>query len=770
MTGTGGTAAPSQVVLVVDFGAQYAQLIARRVRELNVYSEIVAPTITAAQIEARAPAAIILSGGPASVHVEDAPRLDPGIYRLGIPILGICYGCQLIAHQLGGIVGRNARGEYGRTTLEPSPALPSSVLPDGERRTVWMSHFDGVTTLPDGFVATATTEGSPVAVLEDDARRIWGVQFHPEVVHTEGGTEMLARFLDLAGCDRSWTMASIIDSSVAAIRHQVGDGRAICGLSGGVDSAVAAALVHRAIGHRLTCVYVDTGLMRLGESEQVVDTFRRHQGMELIHARAGDRFFDRLAGVTDPEVKRKAIGELFIRVFEEASGGVSDATFLVQGTLYPDVIESGTATAAKIKSHHNVGGLPDDLQFELVEPLRNLFKDEVRQVGAELGLPDEIVWRQPFPGPGLGVRIVGEVTPERVAVLQQADAIVRAEIDRAGLTREIWQAFAVLADIRSVGVMGDERTYAHPIIIRAVTSDDAMTADWGPAPRRVAGPDVESDHQRGRRDQPRRLRHHVQAARHDRVGVTSSAPVAVVTGAGAGIGFEIGRRLTERGASVVLNDVDRDAADRAAARVAATGGSVAVVAGDASDPDVIDELCETAVSRFGRLDAAVANAGITTFGSFLTYPVEQFQRLVTVNLQGSFFLAQRAATRIIEQGAGGRILLLSSVTGFRHHPDLVAYGMSKAAIRMLARSLGVELAPHGITVNAIAPGATVTERTAEDDRYEATWSALTPTGRPATVADIANAALFLLSPDAGHITGQTLVVDGGWTAVSPPPS
>lgn len=479
-----GVAAPTQVVLVVDFGAQYAQLIARRVREHRVYSEIVSHRVTADDVAARQPAAIILSGGPKSVHVEGAPRLDPAIYELGIPILGICYGAQLVAHQLGGVVGRNDVGEYGRTVLHPSPDEASGLL-GGQRAssTVWMSHFDAITSVPDGFRACASTANAPVAVLESDARRIYGVQQHPEVGHTEGGTELIGRFLfDLAGLSPSWTMDSIIDSSVEAVRSQVGPGRAICGLSGGVDSSVAAALVHKAIGANLTCVYVDTGLMRKGESEQVVETFRRHQGIELIHVRAGDRFFERLAGVTDPEEKRKTIGELFIRVFEEAQGGLTDAEFLVQGTLYPDVIESGTDTAAKIKSHHNVGGLPDDLQFKLVEPLRNLFKDEVRQVGHELGLPDEIVWRQPFPGPGLGVRIIGEVTPERVAILQDADAIVREEIDKAGLTREIWQAFAVLADIRSVGVMGDERTYAHPIIIRAVTSDDAMTADWARLP------------------------------------------------------------------------------------------------------------------------------------------------------------------------------------------------------------------------------------------------------------------------------------------------
>ena len=346
-----------------------------------------------------------------------------------------------------------------------------------------MSHFDGITVAPEGFIGCGSSPNAPIALLENDERRIWGVQYHPEVAHTPNGMDLLGRFLhELAGCEPSWTMDSVIEASIDAIRAQVGPGRAICGLSGGVDSAVAAALVHAAIGSRLTCVYVDTGLMRLNESDQVVETFQKHQGIELIHVRAGERFLERLAGVTEPEDKRKTIGELFIRVFEEASGGIEDADFLVQGTLYPDVIESGTASAAKIKSHHNVGGLPEDLQFKLVEPLRNLFKDEVRKVGSELGLPDEIVWRQPFPGPGLGVRIIGEVTAEKVEILQQADAIVRAEIAAAGLEREIWQAFAVLPDIKTVGVMGDERTYAHPIIIRAVTSDDAMTADWARLP------------------------------------------------------------------------------------------------------------------------------------------------------------------------------------------------------------------------------------------------------------------------------------------------
>ena len=456
-------------------------------REAGVYSEIVPHTITAAEITRRAPAGVIFSGGPKSVHVLGAPVIDPGVYELGVPVLGICYGAQLIAQQLGGEVAQTGRGEYGRTQLsaagmDGATGGVTSALLDGDQ-TVWMSHFDSIVRAPDGFAVTASTAEAVVAVLEHTDRRIHGVQFHPEVVHTPKGQALIERFLfDVCGCRPTWTMASIIDTQVEAVRAAVGDGRAICGLSGGVDSAVAAALVHRAIGHQLTCVYVDTGLMRLGESEQVVETFRRHMGIELIHVDAGSRFFERLAGVTEPEQKRKAIGELFVRIFEENTGGLTDATFLVQGTLYPDVIESGTAHAAVIKSHHNVGGLPDDMVLSLVEPLRSLFKDEVRQLGSELGLPDEIVWRQPFPGPGLGVRIIGEVTPERVALLQRADAIVREEIRDAGLEREIWQAFAVLPDIRSVGVMGDERTYGHPIIIRAVTSEDAMTADWARLP------------------------------------------------------------------------------------------------------------------------------------------------------------------------------------------------------------------------------------------------------------------------------------------------
>jgi GMP synthase (glutamine-hydrolysing) len=476
----------TQNVLVVDFGAQYAQLIARRVREAHVYSEIVQSTISADEVRARAPAAIILSGGPKSVYEVPAPSLDPAIYELGIPVLGICYGAQLMAQQLGGDVANTGIGEYGRTTMT---RLGPSVLMDEWPASVtcWMSHGDAIARPPEGFVVTGSSPEGPVAVMEDVERRLHAVQFHPEVAHTEHGQDLLSNFLHhVAEIPPTWTNTSIIEDQVAAIRTQVGTEKVLCALSGGVDSAVAAALVTKAVGNQLTCVFVDTGLMRKDEGEQIEETFTRQFGVELIHVKAQDRFFDALAGVTDPEQKRKIIGELFIREFEtvarELGKGGDGPRFLVQGTLYPDVIESGSGHAANIKSHHNVGGLPEDLSFDLVEPLRNLFKDEVRHVGEELGLPAEIVWRQPFPGPGLGVRIVGEVTRERAEILRNADHVVVDEIKKAGLYRELWQSFAVLPAVRTVGVMGDGRTYAYPIIIRAVTSDDAMTADWARLP------------------------------------------------------------------------------------------------------------------------------------------------------------------------------------------------------------------------------------------------------------------------------------------------
>ncbi len=469
-------------VVVVDFGAQYAQLIARRVREAHVFSEIVSRTITAEEMRRRNPIGIILSGGPASVYADGAYEIDPGILELGIPVLGICYGHQVLAHTLGGQVDRTGVAEYGRTRLDVcDPGTLFHELP--LEQSVWMSHGDAVVAAPPGFRVTASTEDSPVAAMEDPDKGLYGVQFHPEVGHTERGQEVLKHFL-YEGCKArpTWTHVGIIEQAVAEIRANVGDAKVICGLSGGVDSSVAAALVHKAIGDQLVCVFVDHGLMRQGEAEQVEETFLRNFHVNLIHVKAEDRFLDRLAGVTDPEEKRKIIGETFIRVFEEVAADVSDAKFLVQGTLYPDVIESGTADAAKIKSHHNVGGLPEDMDFQLVEPLRDLFKDEVRAVGEELGLPEEIVWRQPFPGPGLAVRIIGDVTRERLDILRAADTIVTEEIRRAGLYREIWQSFGVLPAIRSVGVQGDGRTYAYPLILRAVTSEDAMTADWARIP------------------------------------------------------------------------------------------------------------------------------------------------------------------------------------------------------------------------------------------------------------------------------------------------
>jgi GMP synthase (glutamine-hydrolysing) len=475
-------------VLVVDLGAQYAQLIARRVREAHVYSEIVPHDLSAAEIAARRPAGIILSGGPASVYEPNGPQVDPALFDLGVPVLGICYGHQLMAQTLGGEVASTGQREYGATVLRLAPERGSVLLQDlPAEDTVWMSHGDAVTRAPDGFRITATTEQIPVAAMEDRERGFFTVQFHPEVSHTPRGQAVMKRFL-YEGCGLlpDWTPTNIIQEQVQKIRTQVGGAQVLCALSGGVDSSVAALLVHRAVREQLTCVFVDHGLNREGEPEQVEETFGRHFRVPLVHVKAQDRFLAKLAGVTDPERKRKAIGEEFIRVFEEVAREHTGAGFLVQGTLYPDVIESGSKTAANIKSHHNVGGLPEDMEFELVEPLRDLFKDEVRTVGAELGLPEEITQRQPFPGPGLAVRIVGEVNVENLAKVRGADRVVREEIRRAGLERETWQAFCVLlADVQSVGVMGDGRTYENPVIVRVVTSEDAMTADWARLPHEV---------------------------------------------------------------------------------------------------------------------------------------------------------------------------------------------------------------------------------------------------------------------------------------------
>jgi GMP synthase (glutamine-hydrolysing) len=484
--------APARPVLVVDFGAQYAQLIARRVREARVYSEVIGHSASVEEIKARDPQAIVLSGGPASVYEHGAPQLDPALFELGVPVFGICYGFQAMAQALGGTVAHTGTSEYGRTQLKVLGGELHSGLPSAQP--VWMSHGDAVTTAPPGFDVVACTDGAPVAGFEDRARRLAGVQYHPEVMHSPHGQQVLGRFLhEFAGIGSTWTPANIADTLVEQVRDQVGDGRAICGLSGGVDSAVAAALVQRAIGDRLTCVFVDHGLLRAGERAQVERDFVAATGATLVTVDVADAFLDALLGVHSPEGKRKIIGREFIRTFEGAvrdmlgdstTGAVPEVKFLVQGTLYPDVVESGGGSGtANIKSHHNVGGLPADLNFTLVEPLRLLFKDEVRAVGRELGLPEEIVARQPFPGPGLGIRIVGEVTAARLDILRRADAIAREELTAAGLDTLIWQCPVVLlADIRSVGVQGDGRTYGHPIVLRPVSSEDAMTADWTRVP------------------------------------------------------------------------------------------------------------------------------------------------------------------------------------------------------------------------------------------------------------------------------------------------
>ncbi len=476
---------PQDLILVMDFGGQYSQLIARRIRECGVYCEIIPFSTPVEKIKASNPKGIVFSGGPSSVYGDKAPHCDAAVFDLGFPILGICYGMQFTAHTLGGEVSRAQAREYGNTRLyiEGESPLFAGV---SKETPVWMSHGDFIAKAPNGFTVLARTDSTPVAAMADEQRRIYGVQFHPEVQHTPEGMTLLRSFLfTVCGCQGDWNMGSFVDQAIAAIRAQVGDKKVLCALSGGIDSSVAAVLVHRAVGDQLTCVFVNHGFLRKGEPEQVVKTFRDGFHMNLVYADAVDRFMERVAGVTDPETKRKIIGNEFIRLFEAEAAKLGDIDFLVQGTLYPDVIESGTETAAVIKSHHNVGGLPEDMKFSLVEPLRDLFKDEVRLLAKELGLPDDIVWRQPFPGPGLAIRIIGEITQERLDILREADAIVHQEIKNAGLYRKVWQSFAVLPAMKSVGVMGDERTYAYTVGLRIVSSEDGMTADWVRVPYEV---------------------------------------------------------------------------------------------------------------------------------------------------------------------------------------------------------------------------------------------------------------------------------------------
>lgn len=486
MKSTGGNgklmSKPNEIVIVLDFGGQYNQLIARRIRDLGVYSELLPFNTSAAKLKELNPRGIVFSGGPASVYEDGAPQVDPAIYELGVPILGICYGMQLMAHQLKGRVEQADKREYGKAVVQFNKG---SLLTQGLEREqqVWMSHGDLVRELPEGFVVDASTEHAPIAAMSHSAKKCFAVQFHPEVRHTVSGDDMIKNFLfSICGCEGQWSMESFIEDAVREIREQVGERKVLCALSGGVDSSVVAMLIHRAIGDQLTCMFIDHGLLRKGEAESVMETFQGKFEMNVIKIDAQARFLGKLQGVEDPEQKRKIIGTEFIRVFEEESGKLGEFDFLAQGTLYTDIIESGTATAQTIKSHHNVGGLPEDMKFELIEPLKELFKDEVRKVGEECGLPAEIVWRQPFPGPGLAIRVLGEVTPDKLQIVRESDAILREEIAKAGLDREIWQYFTALPNMKSVGVMGDMRTYSYTVGIRAVTSIDGMTADWARIP------------------------------------------------------------------------------------------------------------------------------------------------------------------------------------------------------------------------------------------------------------------------------------------------